>query len=290
MNDMAAADLSTAATACAPASPGAMLRAAREAQGLHIGALAVMLKVPVKKIEALEADCFQELPDMVFVRSLAMSVCRSLKINPEPVLALLPALSDKTLKPMDGGLNTHFRDATLAVQGSWRNQLRSPIGLGALALLVATALVLFWRAPATDATDQPAAVTVPAPLAATSPTSTTAPPSAPTAAAATTIIDAPGVVPVVSTATDVNPGTTPAPELAVLEFVTRGVSWIEVTDADGALRIRKFTVAGEVLPIAGKLPLSVILGRADQLDVRVRGQVLDLTPWVRDNVARFEVK
>ena len=37
-------------------SGGAMLRQAREAAGLHIGALAVSLRVPVKKLEALEAD------------------------------------------------------------------------------------------------------------------------------------------------------------------------------------------------------------------------------------------
>ena len=37
-------------------SAGSMLRQAREMAGLHIGALAVALKVPVKKLEALEAE------------------------------------------------------------------------------------------------------------------------------------------------------------------------------------------------------------------------------------------
>ena len=35
-------------------SAGAMLKEAREAAGLHIGALAVALKVPVRKLEALK--------------------------------------------------------------------------------------------------------------------------------------------------------------------------------------------------------------------------------------------
>ena len=69
---------------------GALLRDAREAAGLHIAALAVALKVPVAKLEALEADNFSALPDMVFVRALASSVCRTLKIDPQAVLALLP--------------------------------------------------------------------------------------------------------------------------------------------------------------------------------------------------------
>ena len=37
-------------------SAGAILRMAREAQGIHIDTLAVAMKIPVKKLEALEAD------------------------------------------------------------------------------------------------------------------------------------------------------------------------------------------------------------------------------------------
>ena len=43
---------------------GALLRQAREASGLHIAALAVLLKVPVKKLEALESDRLDLLPDI----------------------------------------------------------------------------------------------------------------------------------------------------------------------------------------------------------------------------------
>jgi len=75
-----------------------------------------------------------------------------------------------------------------------------------------------------------------------------------------------------------------------LEIKAKGVSWVEVTDADGASRVHRLTVAGETLQVSGKLPLSVVLGRADQVDVLVRGQPLDLAGTVRDNVARFEVK
>jgi cytoskeleton protein RodZ len=70
---------------------GAMLRAAREAAGLHVAALAVSLKIPVRRLEALEAERWDELPGAVFTRALAASVCRNLKIDPEPVLARLPA-------------------------------------------------------------------------------------------------------------------------------------------------------------------------------------------------------
>ena len=52
---------------------GGLLREARQASGMHIAALAGALKVPVSKLEALEADNFRELPDTVFVRALASS-------------------------------------------------------------------------------------------------------------------------------------------------------------------------------------------------------------------------
>ena len=71
-------------------SAGTLLRQAREASGLHIGALSVSLKVPVKKLEALEADQYDLLPDAVFARALAASVCRTLKVDPGPVLSRLP--------------------------------------------------------------------------------------------------------------------------------------------------------------------------------------------------------
>jgi cytoskeleton protein RodZ len=70
--------------------PGSLLRQAREEAGIHIAALASALKVPVARIEALEAERFDLMPDVAFVRALAASVCRVLKLDPAPILALLP--------------------------------------------------------------------------------------------------------------------------------------------------------------------------------------------------------
>lgn len=82
----------------APAGPvttsatgaGQLLRQYRETAGLHIVALSSALKVGRAKLEALEADRLDDLPDIVFARALAMSCCRYLGKDPEPVLALMP--------------------------------------------------------------------------------------------------------------------------------------------------------------------------------------------------------
>ena len=67
-------------------SAGQMLKQARVNAGLHVAALAVTLKVPVKRLEALEDDNMVLLPDVVFVRALASSVCRTIKVDPTPFL------------------------------------------------------------------------------------------------------------------------------------------------------------------------------------------------------------
>jgi len=72
------------------AGAGALLRSYRESVGLHIVALASALKVTRAKLEALENDRYEALPDIVFARALAMSCCRYLGRDPETVLALMP--------------------------------------------------------------------------------------------------------------------------------------------------------------------------------------------------------
>ena len=97
---------------------GGMLRQARQAQGLHIAALAAAIKVAPRKLEMLEADRFDELPDATFARVLAQTVCRTLKIDAEPVLARLPLPPQMNrLEHVTRGLNEPFRDRSGRVEG-----------------------------------------------------------------------------------------------------------------------------------------------------------------------------
>lgn len=91
-------------------SAGLLIRQAREAQGLTIDTLAATIKVPVTKLAALEADDLARLPNPNFNRALAMTVCRILKIDPTPVLALMPAAVAVSLGADKPPLNQPFRD------------------------------------------------------------------------------------------------------------------------------------------------------------------------------------
>ena len=302
-----------AATADETSSPqttaGALLRQAREAAGLHVAALAVSMKVPVKKLEALEADHFELLPDAVFVRALAASVCRTLKIDPTPVLALLPQTSAPQLKPDEWGINAPFRaPGDMKTVSVW-DQLSRPGVLAALALLAGALVLIFFPAmerqeegastasevvsipapapvavpsapsePQDKAVDKPELVVpapVPAPAQAALPASSPSVPASP--ASGVTAAAAPVV-------------TSPASSVGVLAFKARATSWVEVTDAQGVVQLRRTLITGESVAVSGALPLSVVVGRADATEVTVRGKPFGLDGVAKENVARFEVK
>jgi cytoskeleton protein RodZ len=76
----------------------------------------------------------------------------------------------------------------------------------------------------------------------------------------------------------------------LIVFKAKGATWVEVTDAKGIVQLRKTLSAGDVASASGTLPLSVVIGRVDVLDVEVKGKAFSLASIVKDNVARFEVK
>ena len=122
---------------------GTMLRHAREAAGLHIASLAVSLKVPVKKLEALEADQFDLLPDAVFARALASSVCRNLKIDPQPVLARLPQTIHPSLANKSASINAPFRAfSDTSTRSGWAQVSRTAVW-GGIVLLFGTLVLVF---------------------------------------------------------------------------------------------------------------------------------------------------
>jgi cytoskeleton protein RodZ len=126
------------------ASAGSMLRAARESRGLHIAALAVSLKVPVKKIELLETDRFDELPDAVFVRALAASVCRALKVDATDILSKLPQTNVPRLSQVQQGINTPFRMPADGPGPSFvLAMLKRPVAWAVMALLVGVVALIF---------------------------------------------------------------------------------------------------------------------------------------------------
>ena len=285
-----------AASAPAQLSAGTLLRQAREAAGLHIAVLAVSLKVPVRKLEALEADELDELPDAVFARALAATVCRMLKIDPAPVLDRLPQTRAPRLTADDESINMPFHAPGDNVRSGLWNQLSRPMVMAVLALLLgALVLILlpsFTRTASVArvvpaATAPVAAVAVPTDKAA-DPQMTTPAARVLTAMPETSTTPTTTAPPQPAAATVLTPvGGTPD---AVVVFNARAQSWVQVTDAKGKVALSKTLAPAEVSEVSGALPLSVVIGRADAVQVQVKGKPFDLASSTKNNVARFEVK
>jgi len=124
-------------------SAGALIRAAREKQGLHIAALAAAIKVSPRKLDALENDRWHELPDATFTRALAQTVCRTLKIDPRPVLQRLPPADSSGLEQVSGSLNAPFQDRQGRTSSGLSSAAIRPMVWASGLLAVAAVVVYF---------------------------------------------------------------------------------------------------------------------------------------------------
>lgn len=290
-------------------SAGALMRAARERQGLHIAALAAALKVTPRKLEALEGDRYDELPDTAFTRSLSLAVCRALKIDPAPVLERLPALQATGLAHAGGGLNQPLRQSVgrgIVTETGGRN----PLLWGAAALIVLAVVVLAlpqgwlpWpgtdqaaaptAAEAADAADASTAATAVAATAAAEP-QTSAPAQA---ALAAQEASTPAVAPVAAAASAPSvevvqavPAASAAVVAGVAVLRASEPSWVEAIDAGGTVLLRRTLQPGETVGLDGRLPLRLKIGNAAGMQLSLRGAVVDLAPSTRDNIARLSLQ
>jgi len=228
-----------------PANPalattaGGLLKAARLASGVQLTVLSVSLKVPVRQLESLEADHYMVDQSPVFARGLAASVCRHLRVDSAPILALMP-MSAQSLEA-DGGLRqaisvpTHLGFARRVRLGTFGQTWW--IASGMLVLIAA----LIWM-------PSPAQWSLPADLA-----------------------------PAVSKPSE-------------LVFTAQQASWVEIRDGQSQLIWNGVLNAGDLKRLPVSLPVSVVVGRSDAVQMSIQGQAFDLKPHTQVNTARFEVK
>ncbi|WP_418320514.1 helix-turn-helix domain-containing protein [Piscinibacter sakaiensis] len=292
-------------TDTAKGGAGRLLREAREAQGMSIDMLATSMKVSVRKLEMLEAERFDELPDATFARALAQAVCRALKIDAAPVLAKLPPPSGHRIELVSEGLNEPFRDHPSRLDPlAWAATLKAAwapalvLALAALvfflpgSLLESTKSLIADVTGAIRGTGQPAdqdtvietihpsidliAQSGQAPAAAASqPTPTAEPGAAAPAASAAPLSVAP---------------STTAPPPGVLELHATAESWIEVKDGRDRVLLSRSLRPDETVQLDGVMPMRVKIGNAAATRLRYRGELIDLAPMTNENIARVLLK
>lgn len=282
-------------------SPGALIREAREASGVHVDVLASALKITVDRLEALESDNYAALPDMVFSRALASSACRILKLDPACVLALMPKNQAHSFSAGRPDINATFKDGTENQGRQFLRQFTRPVGVAVMVLLVGAGVLFFMPeraggpngiATAPEQSLAAAQVNENSALTQLMPTTQSLErltPIAPNVLVTDHAKDKQTPDMLTIGATD----ETGAPSMAMdglLEFRAREVTWVQVRDATKAVVFERTLTKGASASATGMLPLSVVVGRADSTDVFVRGTPFVLTSVAKENVARFEVK
>jgi cytoskeleton protein RodZ len=128
-------------------SAGALLRQYREAQGFKLDVLAQVLRVSSAKLQALESDRLDELPDAMFARALTLAVCRQLKVDAAAVLALLPGQDVSRLAPKnERGLDFPLDRPSFLPQSTFVavTHMFTPMRWAALIVLVLALVIGLW--------------------------------------------------------------------------------------------------------------------------------------------------
>ncbi|WP_211371102.1 RodZ domain-containing protein [Dechloromonas hortensis] len=282
---------------------GAQLREAREARGIQLPEVAAALKLGAKQVEALENGDWLALPGHTFIRGFVRNYARLVQIDPLPLMAQL----DLTLqKPVTRLGDVDSRPATMP-QSSGHISRRDRAVVTTGAVLVALAgLVYFllpndlsaWRESTQslissfsqkDAQEQsPAAVAEPAaePVfpPGTTPQQVMNPQVDPVPAPAEPVSAPAMAVPPAMTAAAPN---AEAQSKAPLRFVFEKESWVEVRDRDSKVIFSQRGTAGLEQAVSGNGPFSLVIGFAPGVKLFWRGQVVDLVPHTRGDVARL---
>lgn len=266
---------SGAVSQAAPVASRSALRTARDRKGVHLVVLAGKLKVPVARLQALEEGRFEEFADPVFVRTLALSVCRQLEVDPAEVLAELPAGSDHPLEKIGQGLQTPFREhsghAFLDTQSLRVRVAMAAAVVGVSVLVVWGVWVGFFKSSPEVATAggtgaSGASMALPAASASAMAGSAVSAASVETVYAGGPVDAATGVV-----------------------VTVNEDSWVEVLDVRGDVVVSKVVQPGESLKISAALPLRLKVGNAKATQILFNGRAIDLSGSTRDNIARVEL-
>ncbi|MEO7259313.1 MAG: helix-turn-helix domain-containing protein [Luteimonas sp.] len=248
---------------------GARLRKAREMAGLTEADVGARLKMPLRVVQSLEAEDWSRLGAPVFVRGQLRSYSRLLGLTTAPMVAAsgVAPIEPPVLVP---------RTYTPPMQRLVEQVARRFVYI----VLTAAIAVPVWLAtrPHLGVVSHDAA-----------PLDVPANGGAVDMGSASTLDDAIAKSepsPVVASLTPLPPRPAAAPALSLR---LTGDSWVQVIAADGRTLEQSLFRAGEQRSYSAGEVARIVLGNATVVKVQHNGQIQDLTPYLRSNVARFTV-
>jgi cytoskeleton protein RodZ len=253
---------------------GQFLRQAREQAGLSLQDIAARLKMPLKVLQAIEDERWEQLGAPVFVRGQLRSYAKLLRVDIQPYLEQAQL---QRVQPAELVSRTHTP--------RYQRVLESAARRAVYVVLTAAIAVPVWVATQWDVdavSPQPtASLDVPAEAGIGSQAPADRVPATPDARAER-------VQPVAPFVASLTP-TLPRAAGNALVLRTRGDSWIQILAPDGASVEKGLLKAGEQRNFKKGEVGRVVIGNAAAVDVQHAGSTVDLTPYRRANVARFAV-
>jgi len=263
-----------------------MLARLRVERKLSVADVAQRLKYGVRQIEALEAEEFDRLPGATFVRGMVRGYAKLLETDPEPILGSL----DQRYVPGEISLDLRAKRVPFA-PGSKRSGTRTYLLLS-LIVLVLAGVIYEWRAgafpwarlalntaPQQQAKPRPAPAPAP-PVEAEAPT--TPPAVEPEKPAA---VEAPAPVEQAKSTPPPKPQASGGEGRIRMEFA--GESWVEIKDRDGQMLMSQLNPTGSRRVVAGRAPLTVVIGNAANVRLTYNDKPVDLKPYIQIEVARL---
>ncbi len=287
---------SAEASSMATASLGRCLADARKDRGLSITEVVQAIKFSPRQVEAIENDEFDKLPGATVVRGFIRSYAKLLRLDPVNLLAMF----DKQVPPVTVIMEvpTDTGAALPQMGGHGSRPGRSLMLGGALAaLLGAGAAYYFW----------PLTYSLPAASLASGP-SNPDPVVAPSAERSLPqATGEPVNTPPVSEPVDFDMALQNAaekgvggtliqgsalmdPELRQLAFVFDDKSWVEVKDATQHIIFAQNNLPGTRQVVSGKPPFAVVIGNASHVQLLYEERQVDLQPYTKVDVARFNLE
>jgi cytoskeleton protein RodZ len=331
-------------------SPGSVLAAERERQGLSRADIAHRLHMSVMQVEALEVGDYERLPRGPFLRGFVRNYSRVLGLDAEAIVGLLVSSAPHETAPRIVVPTQNIRFDPLGTRLS--NPYVKAAGIATVVVALGFAGVYWWifvrpLSPATTPARKPAAaapatpVPTPAPPAASGvPESSPVPPPTTLSSPAVSLSSPPpaalpppavpiasnpepapireaakaqGAVPPAAAPAPAKPAApsasaspislpaapaaTPAPRMfeppaaaeggGVVRMNFRSATWVEVRDSSGKILLSRNQPGGSDAEVAGKPPLSVVIGNAADVRLTYNDRVIDLEPHTRVSVARL---
>ena len=303
-----------------PTSPGEMIRAARERLGLSEAKIAQQLRLDETLVKALERDDYSSMAAPLFVRGYLRNISKVLNLDAEKLVARYDKLISAHEQPQLERVNEAEEDpkinnriiqivSALIVVVSlvlaylwWQSEIDNPrtderqssletaddLGLGAAA--VPDEIQSDYDPALTDyISSAPIADPYAAPLVIDQSSVNEFDPIAATAGFAepeTSLPEQTAPPAPLDDATEAFAESSPDPSSGISFSVTED-AWIEITDGTDKRLYFNTATAGESVNLNGTAPFKLIIGNADNVTLRYQGNVIDLGPHMRQNVARL---